>query len=208
MTTLTKEQYSKMGKRGGTAFRHTWTDEEREIVRSMYKGTNKSALDIANRLTTLSGEKITIWAVKGQVQKMGLAIDKSRRWEPKEKEKLAELMGKFRPEKVAIMLHRSVNSVQVMAKRQGCGKRVRDGWYTKREVSEICGVDHKKVQQWIDAGELKASYEHGVRPQKNGAASWHIDESDLREFFIQHSYELTGRNVDLFQMVNILVGDR
>lgn len=95
-----------------------------------------------------------------------------------------------------------------MAKRQGCGKRVRDGWYTKREVGEICGVDHHKVQQWIDTGKLKATWEHGARPQKNGSASWHIEESDFRDFLYRRSCELTGRNVDLFQMVNILVGDR
>ena len=208
MTVLTKEQYSKMGKKGGTAFRHIWTEEEKGIVRMMYKGTNKSAIDIANRLTVLTGEKITLYAVKGQVQQMGLAIDKSRRWTEREKEKLAELMGKNRPEVVARLLRRSVNSVQVMAKRLSCGKRVRDGWYTKREVSEICGVDHHKTQQWIDKGILKASFEHGARPQKDGSRCWHINEADLREFFIQHSYELTGRNVDLFQMVNILIGDR
>jgi len=45
--------------------KHHWIDEELEFVRRDYKGTNKSAEEIALNLG------VTKWAVKGQVQKLG-----------------------------------------------------------------------------------------------------------------------------------------
>jgi len=183
---------------------HKWTDEERDIVRRDYDGTNRSAHLIAAKLSSMTGDKITLNAVKGQVQRMGLAVSKGRRWTPREVEILADMITQYAPITIARRLNRSVNSVVVKSKRLGCSRLVRDGWYTKREVCEVLGVDHRKVQRWIDAGELKASYHHGHRPQKGGASAWHIAESDLRSFIINHSFELVGRNVDLFQIVGIL----
>lgn len=200
-----KMTLSEMGKKGGTAFRHKWTENERNIVRRDYDGTSMSAYYLANRLSSLTGERITFHAIKGQVQMLGLAIDKSRRWTPEEESTLIDLITQFAPATVARILHRSVNSVIVKSKRLHLSLRIRDGWFTKSEVSEILGVDHKKIQKWIDSGELKASYHGEIKPQKKGCACWEIRTPALRDFIINHSFELVGRNVDLFQIVEILV---
>ena len=194
----------KAGRKGGNANKHKWTDEERAIVKADYTGTLASIQRIANKLTNLTGDNITHYAVRGQVQVMGLALVKNRRWTPNEEEELADIMGRYRPTVVARILHRSVNSVVVKSKRLGCGKRVRTGWYVKTEVASILGVDHKKVQKLIDTEELKATYENGHKPSQNGMAMWHIEEADLRDYIINHSMDLVGRNVDLFQVVEIL----
>jgi len=189
---------STAGKQGGSALKHKWTESERDIVRRDYHGTNDSAESIANRLG------VTLCAVKGQVEKMGLAIDKSRRWSLKEEEELAELILQYAPKTVAIRLHRSVNSVVVKSKRLGISRRFRDGWYTKSEVCEILGVDHHWIQKRIDEGLLKAFYHNDSKPQKSGGACWHIQEQNLKNFLIAHCGELVGRNVDLFTIIHIL----
>jgi len=189
---------SEAGIKGGNAHKHYWTDEERSIVIRDYDGTNKTAQKIAYNLG------VTLFAVKGQAAKLGIMQQKSPDWTEKELERLAELVHQYSITQVAKRLHRSPNAVKIKATRLKLGLRARDGWFTKREVCEILGVDHHKVQRWIDNGQLKASYHNGVRPQKNGMAMWHIEEADLRDFIINNSGQLLGRNVDIQQIVWLL----
>lgn len=190
----------KAGEKGGQAPKHEWTDEERDIVRRDYGGTNASAQRIASRIG------VTFCAVKGQVQKMGIAQQKSPPWTLEELEKLSELIHKYSITGVAKKLHRSPNAVKIKATRLKLGLRARDGWYTKREVCEILGVDHKWVQVRINSGVLRASWHSERKPQKGGMACWHIEEADLRKFIINHCEELLGRNVDLQQIIWIVQG--
>jgi len=201
MTTLVQA-----GIKGGNAHKHKWTDEERDIVRREYNGTNQKSQQIADKLSYLTGDKVTLFAVKGQAAKMGIMQDKSPDWTEKELERLSELVHRYSITEVAKRLHRSPNAVKIKATRLKLGLRSRDGWFTKREVCGICGVDHKKIQVWIDDGRLKASYHNGVRPSQKGMCMWHIDEQDLRDFIINNSGQLLGRNVDIQQIVWLLVG--
>ena len=183
---------------------HRWTQEEDNIIRRDYKHTKASKIEIASRLG------VTWQAVNGRVQIMGIAKRTDRKsWDPKQDERLMELMGKYSPFTVARKLRRSVNSVVLRFKRLGGSRRLgRDGWYTKQEVCEILGVDHHWIQRRIDCGALKASYHHGHRPDKLGAASWHIDEKDLRAYLIKHSIELNSRNVDLPIIIDLILNGR
>jgi len=189
---------SAAGKKGGTAKKHQWQEWEQDIVRRDYDGTNKSASSIAIRLG------VTECAVKGQVQKLGLAMQKSPPWTDRELELLEELVHKHSVTAIARRLHRSANAVKVKATRLKLNLRSRDGWFTKKEVAEICGVDHKKVQYWIDVKALTASYHNGRKPSKFGMAMWHIKTQDLKDFLINYSGELLGRNVDIQQIIWIV----
>jgi hypothetical protein len=194
-------------KPGRNRRKHHWTDDEREIVRRDYQGTRESAQAIAARL----GQGITWLAVRAQAGFLSVArrSDYRRRdWTAAEDDLLWELMPKERIAVIAQRLKRSIFSVTVRAKRLGISRRTREGWYTKREVCEIVGMDHRWVQRRIDAGALKARpYNPDQPPQKNGMAMWHIAEADLRAFLVAHADELNGRNVDLVQLVAILVPD-
>lgn len=195
---MRKELLSIAGKRGGIAPKHKWTIDEQDIVRRDYDGTNQGADRIASKLG------VTRCAVKGQVQKMGLAMQKSPPWTEQEIEKLADLIHKYSIIGVARRLHRSPNAVKVKATRLKLRLRTRDDWFTKKEATEILGVEHKKVQSWIDKGALIASYHNGHKPQKNGMAMWHIEMKDLRKFVTQYADELQGRNVDIQQIAWLL----
>lgn len=188
--------------------KHKWTDEEREIVRRDYKGTMASAIAIARCLSYLTGSEVTKYAVKGQVQRLGIAKQLDRRpWTPEEDERLGELITRCAPAKVAKLMGRSENAVVVRSKRLGYSRRVRDGWYTAKDVSEILGVDHKWVVKRIELGVLRATYHFpNCSPKKNGSHCWHIKEADLTQFIRRYPQELTGRNVDLIVVVELLAG--
>lgn len=116
MTTLIEA-----GIKGGNALKHKWTDEERDIVRRDYDGTNRTAQRIADNLG------VTFNAVKGQASKMGIMQDKSPDWTEAEIERLAEMITAYSPMFIAKRLHRSVNAVVVKSKRLGLSRRARDG---------------------------------------------------------------------------------
>ena len=180
---------------------HRWTEEELAIVRRDFRGTHESCREIGARLG------VSQHAVRGQVHKMGLAKHNERRpWSEAEKERLAELVPVYSVGKIAKLMKRSVNSVVIQARRINASRRDRFGWYTKGEVSEILGQDHHWVQRRIDSGTLKASYHDGERPGQDGQKRWHISERDLKHYLRRYPQELSGRNVDLVQVVNILAG--
>jgi len=107
---------------------------------------------------------------------------------------------------MARKLHRSPGSITNRIKRLKISRRSRSGWFTKREVCEILGMDHHWVQARIDSGELIASYHNGHRPTKIGSSMWHISEHDLKHFICRFPEDLNGRNVDMVMIVDILAG--
>jgi len=189
--------------KGGNILRnnHKWTDEERDIIRRDFRHTRRSRQELAARLG------VTEYAVAGQISNMGIAKSHDRHpWTLKEKERLAELILQYCPRNVALKMHRSINSVVVMAERQHIPCRCRNGWFTKREVCEILAHDHKWVQARIDCGVLKASSHYGGIPQQLGFSAWHIEEKDLVEFIRRHPEELVGYNIDIIMIVELLAG--
>ncbi|MBA7675733.1 hypothetical protein ES703_83970 [subsurface metagenome] len=168
---------------------HKWNDDERDIIRRDYKHTHRSRQELAARLG------VTDFAVAGQISTMGIAkSDDRRQWSPEEKERLARMM------------HRSLNSVVVMSKRINVSRLIREGWYTKREVCEILAHDHKWVQTRIDSGALKATYHYEHRPTQKGMSAWHIDEHDLVLYIRKYPQDLVGCNIDIIMIVELLAG--
>ena len=150
---------------------------------------------------------VSEYAVAGQISNMGIARrDDHRPWTPEEKERLAELIHQYCPRRIVKLMHRSLNSVVVMSKRLHASRRIRDGWFTKREVCEILGHDHKWVQRRIDSGALKATYHYECRPQQRGMSAWHIEEKDLVAFIRRYPEELNGCNIDIIMLVELLAG--
>ena len=159
---------------------HRWNDDERAIIRRDYKHSRASCQQLAEYLSRETGDSITAFAVRGQVTSMGIAKSDDRHpWTPEEDTKLMELIPSFCPRAVAKMMHRSINSVVVRSKRLNISRRVRNGWFTKSELMEILGHDHKWIQRRIDSGAIKATYHYEHRPTQRGGSAWHITEADL-----------------------------
>lgn len=180
---------------------HRWSEEDREIIRRDYRHTRRSCEVLGARFG------VSWFALRYQVGVMGIARSGNRRpWSEEEDERLCQLMELYPTSKVARRMHRTINSVVGRSKRLGVSSRNRSGWYTKGDVCRILGVDHRWVQRRIDSGALPATWHNGRRPRNRGAAMWHIAQEDLRRFIRQYPEELNGRNVDLVQIVEILVG--
>lgn len=186
---------------------HTWSDEERAIIRRDFKHSRESLQQIADYLSRVTGDRITACAVRGQVTYMGIAKSDDRHpWSPEEDARLMELIPSFCPRRVAKMMHRSINSIVVRSKRLNISRRVRNGWYTKKEAMEILGHDHKWVQSRIDSGALEASYHYDHRPTQGGGSAWHITEAALKKFIKKYPEELIGCNIDIIMIVELLAG--
>ena len=170
------------------------------MVRREYQGTHTSRDALADKLG------VTKYAVAGVVSKMGLAKITQQTWTPDEVERLRQLTEEYSINKVAKMMGRSLNSVTVKAKKLRISRRDHSGWFTKTEVCEILGKDHKWVQRRIDDGSLSASWHYNQQPKKTGQAAWHIKKADLKAFLRRYPDELNGRNVDLVAVVDILAG--
>lgn len=197
---MNTETLTTAGQRGGSAPKHKWTDEEREIVRRDYRGNRQSAEAIAVHLG------VSYYGVKGQVQKMGISFQDRHFWTPEQDDMLRELIPRYSVHTISKRMHRSINSIVVRSKRLRLRRRVREGWYTKVEVCEILGVDHYWLQKRIDSRALRATWHTESRPMQGGGACWHIMEEDLKHYIRAYPQELIGRNVDIIQIVEILVG--
>lgn len=181
---------------------HYWTEEEGEIVRREYQGTDRSAETIGLKLG------FTLSQVKRHTIALGIMKPRNHKsWTPSEEEKLMELIHIYSPTIIARMMKRSINSVVVHSKRLRLSRRIKDGWFNQREISEIFGLDHHKLGRWLDSGVLKASLHNGCLPGKLGRAQWHIKVEDVRDFILRYAGELTGRNVDIPILVYILTGE-
>lgn len=185
---------------------HHWTEEELEIVRRDFKHNRQSCIELAERLSRLSGDRVTQFAVRGQISKMGICKDGRKPWSPRQDKRLRQLLSKYPPLRVARIMKRSLNSVVIRSKRLKIYLRMRDGWFTKKEVGEILGVDHHWLQHRIDSGALKARWHGETKPCKNGGSCWHIEQEDLKEFIQRYPQELVGRNLDIIMIVEILAG--
>ena len=180
---------------------HQWTDEEREIVRRDFRQTSASQRELANRLG-MTGPQVA-----HQIAKMGLRKHSVRRpWTPEENSRLLDLIEEKSIGQIAKSMKRTVNAVMIQAKRLNASRRNRTGWYTMREVCEILGMDHHWVGRRIENGSLQATRQNGGTSEDDSGRMWRIEEKSLRQFIRRHPHELTGRNVDLVHLVNILIG--
>ena len=148
------------------------------------------------------------WA-KQRAQLLGVTsgTDYGRRtWTADEDDMLARLAGEIPVTQIAKRLGRSPGSITNRMKRVSLYRREHCEWYSQSEVAEILGVDSHWVKRRMDAGTLKATPFFANIPRGVGLAPWRIERRDLRKFLRRYPDELRGRNVDLLQIVDILVG--
>lgn len=177
---------------------HQWTEDDIGLLRLFYDGTRKTNEMIAG----LTGA--TILGVKGKASYLGLMHEKPPLWTDRELKYLREFCHEKSTRMMSHELKRSPNAVKIKCVRLHLQLRLRDGWYDKMDVCEMLGVDHHKVQAWIERGDLKARWhDPESKPGAKGMAMWHIDAEDLKAFIVCHCQELQGRNIDLFSILDL-----
>jgi hypothetical protein len=178
--------------------RERWTPEDDGIVRREYKGTWQDC----ERIALLLGRSYN--SINSRIGMLGLTRPKPADWSSEEDAFLSQHAAKHGPKWLSQHLPgRSPTAVKVRLKRLHIRLRDRD-FYTKAEACHILGVDHKWLQRAIDRGELKARPHIEGRPTQSGGAYWHIEPADLRSFVLSHLTSLTGRNIDLVLLVDLL----
>lgn len=186
-------------KRGDTSL--NWTQDEVKILRQYYDGTNESIKKIIRSIKEKRNIDRTTLAIRHKATILGLTRNVAKhsdKWTEKQEEELAELVGKFPAQIIAEKLERSLRSVYQKCHRLNLSNHIKNGWYSATDVSEILGVNEHLVVKWIHEKKLKATMEH--------RSLWKIYVKDLRLFIRTYPTELTGRNVDMVQLVDILCG--
>lgn len=181
-----------------------WSEGEKEIVRQYYDSTPASRSLIADNILRKFNIRRTPEAIRRQASCLGLTNSHYTKWSPDEIKLLEDMIGTYNTKQLAARLGRTQKSVIKKCQDLGLSMAIRNDWYTKSEVAHILGVGDKTVQKWINAGKLTACHHN---PQNPDHSVWHININALRKFICRYPTELTGRNVDILQLVTILYSD-
>jgi len=184
------------------------TEEELKIIRDNYDGTTIKT----NKIVRLLGPKYPRWYVKRKAQEMGLArCFKMPNWSEKEVEYLHENF----PKKGFVAIQnglkqinggsiRSVTAIILKKRRLGINKRS-DG-FTMRMVEDLLGADHHKIEKWIRFGWLQDGRKGTERIKVQGGDMHHFESKNLRDFVINHPFEIDVRRVEPFYFIQLLSG--
>ena len=191
------------------ATKRPWSEEEKDIVRLGYEHNRASVQRLAHRL-----DRSEI-SIKGMIQQLNITRSYARkRWTRADDQRLIDLAGTMGMPRIANIMNRSVNSVVVRSKRLGINRRDHEGWYTARDVARILGVDDHWVRTRILSGVMPAvrytattdEAKLDQHDEQFSGNTWRIEEKNLVAFIRKYAHELTGRNVDLLQIVDMLAG--
>lgn len=134
-----------------------WTAEQDELIRTRYDSRTETITELAR----IFG--VPRWAVQRRAGMLGVSRVKERPWSPKELTFLEAHYAKKSVFWISKKLHRSVTAVLMKKKRLGLRKT--DDGYTLRMVCDGFGVDHHKVEYWIQQGWLKSRGRGVMRSQ-------------------------------------------
>lgn len=178
---------------------HKWTEEEDNILRQSYCHNVSSATAISLYLN------IPLPTVLYRIRCLGLCIPRLK-WSSEMDEQLTDLIGALPPKKIAKRMHLDVKSVILRSKQLHLSRLSRDGWYTLSETCQILGVSSRWLHEQVESGQLRVK-PYGDIPLGTSGAKWYIKKKELRKFIIHHAADLCNRHIDLFQIVEILVGN-
>ncbi|MBW2599984.1 MAG: hypothetical protein JRC60_07925 [Deltaproteobacteria bacterium] len=185
-------------------------ESELQIIRDLYDGTTVKTNIIMMRL----GRKYPRWHVKRLAQSMGLArLSKMPNWSEKEEQYLED--NYHHKGYVSIRnglmringgVSRSLTAMKLKAKRLQINKGSEG--YTLRGVEALLGIDHHKIERWIDARWLAGKRRGTLRKKSQGGDMWFFHPEDLRTFIINHPDEIDLRRVAKQEFIALLAGEK
>jgi hypothetical protein len=176
----------------------TWTPEELEILRLNYKGTKVSAIIIGQLIKDKYGIDRTKKGIQQKASSIGLAKKIFTLWDDTEKEQLKSLVGECSTKEISDKLGRTIGSIHNQAYALGLklAHTNRCEWYTKEDLLHIFGVASESIERWIK--------QRFINYSKFNNYIYKFTVKQVRDFIMKYPMELTGRNIDLVQIIDIL----
>lgn len=179
--------------------KHNWTDNDKTLIKEQYSEDPQTVYQLAATIG------VSPSAVRRRASYLGVAKTKRVRgeWTEKQEEKLKDLLGKgLSYEAIAIKMSRTRTSIIHKTYKLKCkyGNSMREDIYTLEEASAVLGFSKQRTRQLLLSGTLIGTH----NGDSNG--KWTITRAALVLFVRKYPGELTGRNVDMVQLVDILVG--
>lgn len=184
---------------------YEWSSEEKEILKKYYNGTKASLPGLQKMLYEKSGVLRNFDTIRKMAGNLKLTILKRAKWTESEIKLLETLAGTCNSEALVNefknKLHSNRTPRAICGKASELGIRLlqRNDRYTLMEIAEMLGVWGKTVSMWIRTEKLVAN-----KFTDKPISHWNITRENLRKFIIRYPTELTGRNVDMVQIVDIL----
>jgi hypothetical protein len=186
------------------------TDGELRVIGDHYDGSN-ARLNKIMRSLNAGGSKYPRWYIRRIASEHGWSRTKIADWSPEEEEYLFENY----PRKgwVALQnglkringgIHRTPCAIILKKKRLHITKRS-DG-LTMRMMEDLFGVDHRRIERWMNLGMLTAKRKGTDRTEIQGGDMWHFEPRILRAFVINHPEEVDLRRVEPLHFIQLLAG--
>jgi len=180
---------------------HSWTEEEDEFLRKNFKHSRASLRAISKELG------LGMEVVRQRLYAIGIK-KKDKVWSSNEDASLTREYSSMPTPAIARAHNRTERSITARAYKLHLSKIERDGCFTMEEATQILGVDTAWLRRRMNNGHhLEAVPFDPERPPKKGnCAPWCITRKALRDFIRAYPSELSGRDVDLVTIVDLLVG--
>lgn len=167
--------------------KYVWTPERDALLRQHYDGRIKGrSTQVAARLGWPK------WAICKRAAVLGLCYPADRRdWTKKEESFVSWHAGYRTVNWMSKQLKRSLSSVVLKLKRMKISRRIRKG-YTMRDLELCFGIDHRGIEKWVRAGQLKIRKRHTKRPLD----IWWVEDAQILAFIQAHPMAFRLDKVD------------
>jgi len=147
---------------------------------------------------------IPTYAVKQRARALGLCRPRQpwQDWTPEEVAFIEEHAGTRHVHWISQQLARSLTSVILKLKRLHISRRVREG-YTQRQVEECLGMDHRRIQQLVESGQLRAAH-HSGQPRER----WVFTDRALLDFVRRYPASFRLDRVDQLWFLDLVFRGR
>lgn len=174
---------------------NNWTPEEDEILRTNYKvgNTGKVKQAIFNK----TGKVRTIPAIRCRATFIGVSATavERRHWTEKEDESLADCYGNLSTSTLCRKFGRSYRAITKRASFLGISRIDRYDCYTQTEVCQMLGIGEKKFHYYEKIG---------LKTRKLNTNVTVVDKENLKDFLIANAFDISGRNIQFFEIVQVL----
>jgi transposase len=158
------------------------TRDREDQLRQMYKRC-RTKTELSEEVTILANTwSVPRSTVTNLAQKLGVSLLAWKTWNEEEVAFLREHSGSMSIKRMAKALKRSPDSVKHQLHRMQLSAEVNEG-YSIRQLQELLGVKHTRIQMWLSRGWLRMEHER-------------VTERSVQRFLFQRMDAYSFRNCE------------